>query len=179
MSEPTSRRRAPGSWWNPFRPYGPLQGWCPVFIGGLVMLVLILAGCGGGNATTGQTSPSTLVGQTTTAVQGDVRAGSDGATAGIRYPDIGFRSRRNLEDHFAKHGREFGDIDQATYLALAQQLRDRPLDAVTLEAGRRDGVVTRFDRTRGAFGAYNSDRTIRTYFRPDDGEAYFRRQATR
>lgn len=161
--------------WNPFRPYGPLQGWCPVFVGGLIALVLLLTGCGSGKTTTEPTRPSTLVGQTTEPVQN----GTDPGISGITHPDIGFRSRRSLEDHFRKHGHEFGDIDQATYLALAQQLRDRPLDAVTIEIRRRDGVTTRFDRREGGFGAYNSDRTIRTYFRPNDGEAYFRRQADR
>jgi pyocin large subunit-like protein len=41
------------------------------------------------------------------------------------------------------------------------------------------GIVTRFDRRSGAFGAYNHDRTIRTFFKPNDGERYFRRQAER
>jgi len=184
MPDPMPPGRTPRSW-NPFRPYGPLQGWCPVFVGGLVALVLLLAGCGGGNTTTEETPPSTLVGQTTASTQDGVRTDAAGATdadpelSGIRYPDIGFRSRRSFEEHFEKHGAEFGDIDRDTYLALAQELRDRPLDAVTLEIVRRDDVITRFDRRHGAFGAYNSDRTIRTYFRPNDGEAYFRRQADR
>jgi len=40
-------------------------------------------------------------------------------------------------------------------------------------------VVTRFDRTSGAFLAFNSDGVIRTFFKPNDGERYFRRQAER
>jgi pyocin large subunit-like protein len=48
-----------------------------------------------------------------------------------------------------------------------------------LEIRRSDGVVTRFDRTAGAFIAFDPDGTIRTYFRPNDGERYFRRQAAR
>lgn len=184
MSDPTPCGRRPRSW-NPFRPCGPLQGWCPVAIGGLVALILILAGCGDGNTTTGQTSPSTLVGQATTSAQSGIRTdpghatAEDPGSAGVTHPDIGFRSRRSLDEHFRKHGGEFGGIDRATYLVLAQELRDRPLDRVTVEITRRDGVITRYDRGRGAFGAYNDDRTIRTYFRPNDGEAYFRRQAKR
>jgi pyocin large subunit-like protein len=42
-----------------------------------------------------------------------------------------------------------------------------------------DGVVSRFDRRSGAFLAFDSDGTIRTFFRPNDGESYFRRQARR
>jgi hypothetical protein len=94
--------------------------------------------------------------------------------------DIGFRSRDRLVDHFEKHGAEFGRISMQEYLAQAQALRDRPLDNMVLELVRRtDGVVSRFDKANGAFLAFNRDYTIRTYFKPNDGEAYFRRQANR
>ena len=56
----------------------------------------------------------------------------------------------------------------------AQSLRDRPAGGEVLEAVRRDGVITRFDRRRGDFLAFDRDRTIRTFFRPNDGEAYLR-----
>ncbi|HML18923.1 MAG TPA: hypothetical protein VK419_17950 [Bryobacteraceae bacterium] len=91
----------------------------------------------------------------------------------------GFRTRRQFEEHYAKHGREFGNISQQEYLHLAQALRDAPPDGPILEAIKPDGVITRFDRRSGAFGAYNPDRTIRTFFIPNDGERYFRRQARR
>ena len=42
-----------------------------------------------------------------------------------------------------------------------------------------DGVVTRFDRQTGAFIAYNPNGVIRTFFKPNDGERYYRRQAER
>jgi pyocin large subunit-like protein len=90
----------------------------------------------------------------------------------------GFASRRSFEQHFEKHGAEFGHIDQAEYLALAQRLRDKPVGGPVLEIVRQaDGVVTRFDRETGYFGAYNRDGTIRTFFIPNDGERYFQRQA--
>ncbi|MBL8960165.1 MAG: hypothetical protein JNJ98_09950, partial [Gemmatimonadetes bacterium] len=65
------------------------------------------------------------------------------------------------------------------YLRLAQALRDTLPGGPILEARRPDGVITRFDRTSGAFLAFNRDGTIRTFFRPNDGEQYFRRQARR
>lgn len=101
-------------------------------------------------------------------------------------PDIrpdagpGFRSRQVLEEHFRKHGGEFGQrltIDE--YLRRAQALRDAPAGGTIAQLKRRDGVVCRFDRATGDFIAFNRDRTIRTFFRPNDGEAYFRRQAQR
>ena len=66
-----------------------------------------------------------------------------------------------------------------TYLAAAQALRDTPDGGDVLELRRRDGVMTRFDRASGAFLAVNRDGTIRTFFKPNDGVAYFRRQASR
>jgi len=92
---------------------------------------------------------------------------------------IGFRSADRLEEHYRKHGREFGGISASEYLALAQSLRDRPAGGAVLELRRPDGVMTRFDRASGAFIAFDPDLTIRTYFRPNDGETYFRRQARR
>ncbi len=92
---------------------------------------------------------------------------------------VGFRDAQRLAEHFRKHGAEFGQITEAEYLQRAQRLRDRPAGGEILEARRADGVVTRFDRGDGAFLAFDPDLTIRTYFRPNDGEAYFRRQLQR
>ena len=89
---------------------------------------------------------------------------------------VGFTSRRALAEHFEKHGREFGSITQERYLRLAQELRDAPRGGPVREATRSDGVITRFDTRSGAFVAFHADRTIRTFFKPDDGLAYFERQ---
>jgi pyocin large subunit-like protein len=91
----------------------------------------------------------------------------------------GFRSPQQFSEHYQKHGREFGSITQAEYLRLAQELRDAPVGGPILEAIKPGGVISRFDRRKGAFGAYNRDRTIRTFFIPNDGERYFHRQASR
>jgi pyocin large subunit-like protein len=91
----------------------------------------------------------------------------------------GFRNRHLFDEHYAKHGREFGNISQQEYLRLAQALRDAPAGGPILEAVKPGGIFTRFDRRKGAFGAYNPDRTIRTFFIPNNGERYFRRQAIR
>jgi pyocin large subunit-like protein len=93
---------------------------------------------------------------------------------------VGFTSQRAWQDHFTKHGAEFGDITADEYLARAKALRDAPLSKDVLEIVREsDGVISRFDKKTGGFVAFHEDKTIRTYFRPNDGEAYFRRQAER
>jgi pyocin large subunit-like protein len=88
----------------------------------------------------------------------------------------GFRSNKQFREHYAKHGQEFGDVTPDQYLSLAQQLRDAPKGGNILEDLRPDGTITKFDRSKGYFGAYNPDRTIRTFFIPNRGEEYYRRQ---
>jgi hypothetical protein len=109
--------------------------------------------------------------------------GSDAEGAVSRRPvssQIGFRTRAKLDEHFAKHGREFGRLTIEDYVAMAQRLRDAPPGGDVLEIVRKtDGVISRYDRSSGAFLAVDPDGTIRTFFKPNDGEAYFRRQATR
>ena len=62
---------------------------------------------------------------------------------------------------------------------MAQLLRDAPLGSTVLEIRRPDGTVSRFDRASGAFIAFDADGTIRTFFKPNDGEVYFSRQLKR
>ncbi len=123
---------------------------------GLLLLGALLAGCGGRDT----------VGASTTAVA-------------ITRPDVGFRSAERLDEHYRKHGREFGSISRDEYLRLAQALRDRPVGGAVLQAVRHDGVITRFDRASGAFVAFDDDGVIRTFFIPNDGERYFQRQTRR
>ena len=92
---------------------------------------------------------------------------------------VGFADARRLEQHFEKHGGEFGRITKQDYLRQAQLLRDAKVSGPIIEVVRRDGVTTRFDRQTGAFIAFNPNGVIRTFFNPNDGERYFRRQAER
>ena len=97
----------------------------------------------------------------------------------ILHPELGFRDPALLAEHFRKHGAEFGGATKIEYLRLAQLLRDRAAGGPVREGVRQDGVVTRFDRQTGAFLALDPDGTIRTFFRPNDGERYFDRQLRR
>jgi pyocin large subunit-like protein len=101
------------------------------------------------------------------------------AAALVRHAEVGFESHDRLLEHYEKHGAEFGVASPDGYLLLAQALRDRDVGGPVLEARRSDGVTTRFDRGSGAFIAFESDGTIRTFFRPNDGENYFWRQLGR
>ncbi|MDQ6679043.1 MAG: hypothetical protein M3Z09_17300 [Acidobacteriota bacterium] len=88
----------------------------------------------------------------------------------------GFRSRGVLLEHFEKHGAEFGRITPEQYLHLAQALRDAPVGGTILQSSRPGGGFAKYDRGSNAFGAYDADGTVRTFFRPNDGERYFLRQ---
>jgi pyocin large subunit-like protein len=88
----------------------------------------------------------------------------------------GFRTHHQLEEHYAKHGHEFGNVTQEQYLQMAQQLRDSRPGRNILVAKRARGVA-KFDKRNGWFVAYDSDGTIRTFFIPNNGLRYFEMQA--
>ena len=88
----------------------------------------------------------------------------------------GFRTQHLLEEHFAKHGHEFGQITQEQYLHMAQQLRDSRPGKNVLEAKRTGGGGAKFDKRYGWFVAYDADGTLRTFFIPNEGIRYFERQ---
>ncbi len=135
---------------------GPSRGSIVAALLGLLLVGALLGGCGGR----------------------DTRGASTAAVA-ITRSDVGFRSAERLDEHYRKHGREFGSIGRDEYLRRAQILRDRPAGGAVLQAVRKDGVITRFDRVSGAFVAFDADGVIRTFFVPNDGERYFQRQARR
>src|SRR5258706_3404152 len=63
----------------------------------------------------------------------------------------GFRSRRLFDDHYAKHGREFGNISRQEDLERAQALRYAPAAGRILQAVNPNGIASRFDRKTGYF----------------------------
>jgi len=135
-----------------------------------LLAAVVLAGCGGSHAAAPAAAP---VATTAPAVA------TTAPVEPIVISPVGFRSQAELEEHFAKHGREVGATSITDYLHRAQALRDAPLGDQVAEIIRRDGVRTRFDRRTGGFVAFSRNGVIRTYFRPADGEDYFLRQADR
>ena len=118
-------------------------------------------------------SDSSSAGPTTTIATGP--GASNRTDPSLR--SIGFRTPRKLADHYAKHGREFGDITRSQYLAMAQDLRDARLSKTVIETTQNGGSISRLNRSTGAFIAFDPDLTIRTFFKPNDGEDYFWRAA--
>lgn len=133
----------------------------------------ILAACSDSGPNSQQT------GNTQSAAQLHLETRGDALFPNIKHPEIGFASQQKFLDHYQKHGREFGRVSSRQYLQMAQDLRDRRIGEGVLEFKRRDGVYSRFDRKSGAFLAFNENLIIRTFFKPNDGEAYLVRQQRR
>jgi pyocin large subunit-like protein len=80
-----------------------------------------------------------------------------------------------LADHFARHGKDFGAGDADDYAAQAAAFLERARTTGLPAKRDADGSLRVFDRSTGAFGAYNSNGTTRTYFKPGK-PGYFDRQ---
>ncbi len=78
-----------------------------------------------------------------------------------------------LQDHFDRHGADFGATDPEDYALAAHALY---LARGDFQVKNDNGTLRVYDADTGAFGAYNRDGTTKTFFKPDDGQAYFDRQ---
>lgn len=84
-----------------------------------------------------------------------------------------FRSKKLFDEHYKKHGAEFGDITQEEYLAGANALIT---NKNALQKTEEDGDKLFYIESSNEFGVLSSDGYIRTYFRPDSGIDYWNRQ---
>ncbi len=94
------------------------------------------------------------------------------------YIDYYFRTQKQLEQHFEKHGSEFeDDFGYATpedYEAGASDVINNPDALYKTEAEDGDGVY--YIEDTNEFVILSTDGYIRTYFRPNAGIDYFNRQ---
>ncbi len=79
-----------------------------------------------------------------------------------------------LVEHFEKHGQEFGYATKEEYLQGANEVINNPSSLHKYEA--EDGDDCYYLQSTNEFVVVSPDGTIRTYFKPDDGVAYFNRQ---
>ena len=85
-----------------------------------------------------------------------------------------FRSDELLEEHYEKHGREMGFASPEEYLAGANAVI-RHSD-VLHKIEKEDGDDVYYLEVTNDFVIVSTDGYIRTYFRPEDGIAYYNRQ---
>jgi len=86
-----------------------------------------------------------------------------------------FRNKTRYDEHYEKHGNEFGKITKEEYLQLANDLINSTSDRV-LHKYSEDGDYMYFDQDTGYFLVLSEDGYIRTFFIPRAGINYWNRQ---
>ena len=105
-------------------------------------------------------------------VQG-LPSGGDGGK--IEYADVGFSDRQVLLKHYEKHKEEFYGYTVDEYQAAAKNLAVQPLQTGKIEMlVRSDGSVSKYDFTNNLFIVIDALGFVKTFFKPDDKEAYWR-----
>ena len=87
-----------------------------------------------------------------------------------------FKNADVLEDHFKRHGGDFGSKSAGAYEEEAAQFFQKALeDGLPMKAD--NGVTRVYDPRTNTFGSYDMRTgTIKTYFKPSGGASYFARQ---
>ncbi len=85
-----------------------------------------------------------------------------------------FRTQKQFEDHFEKHGVEMGYETPEDYLIGANQVITS--DEALHKLEKEDGDDVYYLESTNEFVILSGDDYIRTYFLPDDGIEYYYRQ---
>lgn len=85
-----------------------------------------------------------------------------------------FRNEKFLEDHFIKHGDEFGYSTKEEYLEGANKVISSPSSLHKQEG--EDGDDIYYDENNNEIVFVSMDGYIRTYFKPSEGIDYYNRQ---
>jgi hypothetical protein len=129
------------------------------------------------------TNAFTTTGAVKPPAPGIAQAGNESAaktTAKLKAPPARkiWANWASLPDHFARHGGDFHARDAEDYARLSWEFLQRAKAEGLPAKADADGVLRVFDPKSGAFGAYNSDGTTKTFFKPDSRD-YFERQPGR
>ena len=129
-------------------------------------LAMFTAGIGAGSRVPSRAPGSTsAVGSASVQKAVDYLAGVRGAKAtgsGARFAD-----QAKLDDHFARHGSDFGAKTTLEYQAQADRFLTASKPAGVLEKTRPNGDVVRYNPSTDEFGVVSSGGSIRTYYKPD------------
>ncbi len=89
----------------------------------------------------------------------------------VAWDSIGVRATHfapgQLEEHYLKHGYQFGGITKEQYLQDAQALLDADPGGDVLEKIRDNGDIEHFRVSTGEFAVMTKRGRIRTYFKTD------------
>lgn len=95
------------------------------------------------------------------AVAGSIK-GAKATGSGAKFAD-----QAKLDDHFARHGRDFGAKNALEYQAQADNFLTASKPAGVLEKSRPNGDVVRYNPGTHEFGVVSKGGSIRTYYKPD------------
>ena len=93
--------------------------------------------------------------------------------------DYTFRSEELLNNHYEKHGRYMGYASKEDYEAFASNLVNyckQNKGACEFKYEQEDSDEVYYFESANEIVFVSGDGYIRTYFRPDEGRAYFDRQ---
>lgn len=131
----------------------------------IAAVMIIFAGC--------QLVPSIL--GTDTAKSDNTAPSSYSADSGnTASSSYSFRSEKLLSEHYSKHGIEMGFASAKEYQAGAVAVIENPAALHKVES--EDGDAIYYLKSTNEFVVVSTDGYIRTYFKPDDGIAYYNRQ---
>lgn len=85
-----------------------------------------------------------------------------------------FKSESLLQEHFNKHGGEFGYTSTSQYESKANEVIKSPDALHKIEA--EDGDTIYYIQATNELVILSTDGYIRTYFKPEDGLDYYNRQ---
>jgi hypothetical protein len=78
-----------------------------------------------------------------------------------------------LDDHFRRHGADFGARNADDYAQGASDFfRRSQADGLPTKIGP-DGTIRVYDPASNTFGSFNPDGTTKTFFKPSGGQSYW------
>jgi pyocin large subunit-like protein len=99
----------------------------------------------------------------------------DAASCSGEYWSRGF-SDESLNEHYAKHGRTFGDISKEEYRKSAVQFRDSSPNVDVEEFTAQNESIYKYNTRTKEFMVHLDDGEIITYFKPDNPAVYWMKQ---
>ena len=81
-----------------------------------------------------------------------------------------------LKDHYRRHGADFEAKSAREYAQKASDFFVKAQKEKFPTKIAPDGTIRVYDRKTNTFGAYNSEGTTKTFFKPKNGQSYWNRQ---
>jgi hypothetical protein len=98
-----------------------------------------------------------------------------GGEIGSKLEDALWGNSDTLQNHFDRHGSDFGATDPIDYADKARDFFNNNAGSAPTKIDQTDGTIRIYDPTTNTFGSYNADGSTRTFFKPTS-PTYFDRQ---